>query len=68
MARDGWKPGVKIAGRLLHAKYSRYMQRIAHVARSWCTSWRRPVRASRTTRHRAHRTISLSSRTMPRRH
>src|SRR6267143_2129609 len=32
MARDGWKPGVKIAGRLLHAKYSRYMQRIAHVA------------------------------------
>jgi ribonucleoside-diphosphate reductase alpha chain len=32
MARDGWKPGVKIAGRLLHAKYSRYMQRIAAVA------------------------------------
>ncbi|HXY76279.1 MAG TPA: adenosylcobalamin-dependent ribonucleoside-diphosphate reductase [Steroidobacteraceae bacterium] len=32
MARDGWKAGVKIAGRLLHAKYSRYMQRIAQVA------------------------------------
>jgi ribonucleoside-diphosphate reductase alpha chain len=32
MARDGWKPGAKIAGRLLHAKYSRYMQRIAQVA------------------------------------
>ena len=32
MARDGWKPGAKIAGRLLHAKYSRYMQRIAEVA------------------------------------
>ena len=32
MARDGWKPGSKIAGRLLHAKYSRYMQRIAQVA------------------------------------
>jgi len=32
MARDGWKPDVKIAGRLLHAKYSRYMQRIAQVA------------------------------------
>jgi ribonucleoside-diphosphate reductase alpha chain len=32
MARDGWKPGVKIAGRLLHAKYSRYMQRVAAVA------------------------------------
>jgi ribonucleoside-diphosphate reductase alpha chain len=31
MARDGWKPGTKIAGRLLHAKYSRYMQRIAEV-------------------------------------
>jgi ribonucleoside-diphosphate reductase alpha chain len=32
MVRDGWKPGAKIAGRLLHAKYSRYMQRIAGVA------------------------------------
>ncbi|MBV8740692.1 MAG: adenosylcobalamin-dependent ribonucleoside-diphosphate reductase, partial [Sinobacteraceae bacterium] len=32
MARDGWKPGAKIAGRLLHARYSRYMQRIAEVA------------------------------------
>ncbi|HZS11491.1 MAG TPA: adenosylcobalamin-dependent ribonucleoside-diphosphate reductase, partial [Nitrospirales bacterium] len=32
MARDGWKPGARIAGRLLHAKYSRYMQRVAQVA------------------------------------
>ena len=32
MAKDGWRPGSKIAGRLLHAKYSRYMQRIAQVA------------------------------------
>ena len=32
MARDGWKPGAKIAGRVLHAKYSRYMQRVAQVA------------------------------------
>ena len=32
MASDGWKPGARIAGRLLHAKYSRYMQRIAAVA------------------------------------
>jgi ribonucleoside-diphosphate reductase alpha chain len=32
MARDGWKPGDKIPGRILHAKYSRYMQRIAEVA------------------------------------
>jgi ribonucleoside-diphosphate reductase alpha chain len=32
MARDGWKPGAKIPGRLLHARYSRYMQRVAAVA------------------------------------
>jgi ribonucleoside-diphosphate reductase alpha chain len=32
MVRDGWKPDAKIPGRLLHAKYSRYMQRIAEVA------------------------------------
>jgi ribonucleoside-diphosphate reductase alpha chain len=32
MTRDGWKAGAKIPGRLLHAKYSRYMQRIAEVA------------------------------------
>ncbi|HLY51600.1 MAG TPA: adenosylcobalamin-dependent ribonucleoside-diphosphate reductase [Steroidobacteraceae bacterium] len=32
MARDGWRAGAKIAGRLLHARYSRYMQRVAQVA------------------------------------
>jgi ribonucleoside-diphosphate reductase alpha chain len=32
MVRDGWRPGAKIAGRLLHARYSRYMQRVAQVA------------------------------------
>jgi ribonucleoside-diphosphate reductase alpha chain len=32
MARDGWKVGGKIPGRVLHARYSRYMQRIATVA------------------------------------
>ena len=32
MVRDGWKAGAKIPGRLLHAKYSRYMQRVAEVA------------------------------------
>jgi len=32
MVKDGWKVGAKIAGRLLHAKYSRYMQRVAEVA------------------------------------
>ncbi len=32
MVRDGWRVGAKIAGRLLHARYSRYMQRIAEAA------------------------------------
>jgi ribonucleoside-diphosphate reductase alpha chain len=32
MARDGWKIGQKIPGRILHARYSRYMQRIAAIA------------------------------------
>jgi len=32
MARDGWKVGQAIKGRQLHAKYSRYMQRVAEVA------------------------------------
>ncbi|MGH8074692.1 MAG: LAGLIDADG family homing endonuclease [Lysobacter sp.] len=32
MVKDGWKIGQKIPGKILHAKYSRYMQRIAEVA------------------------------------
>jgi len=32
MVRDGWKPGQRIEGRTLHARYSRYMQKIAEVA------------------------------------
>ncbi|TAN02679.1 MAG: adenosylcobalamin-dependent ribonucleoside-diphosphate reductase [Rhodanobacteraceae bacterium] len=32
MVRDGWKVGASIPGRVLHAKYSRYMQRVAEVA------------------------------------
>ena len=32
MTRDGWKVGSKIPGRLLHARYSRYMQRVAQVS------------------------------------
>jgi ribonucleoside-diphosphate reductase alpha chain len=32
MARDGWKVGQKVPGRVLHARYSRYMQRVAAVA------------------------------------
>lgn len=32
MRKDGWKAGQKIQGKVLHARYSRYMQRIAEVA------------------------------------
>ncbi|HTM28393.1 MAG TPA: adenosylcobalamin-dependent ribonucleoside-diphosphate reductase [Rhodanobacter sp.] len=32
MVKDGYKVGDSIPGRVLHAKYSRYMQRIASVA------------------------------------
>ena len=32
MARDGWKVGQSITGKVLHARYSRYMQRVATVA------------------------------------
>src|SRR5580692_4469102 len=32
MVRDGWQVGSRILGRVLHARYSRYMQRIAQVA------------------------------------
>jgi ribonucleoside-diphosphate reductase alpha chain len=32
MAKDGWRVGQKIEGKVLHARYSRYMQRIAEVA------------------------------------
>jgi ribonucleoside-diphosphate reductase alpha chain len=32
MARDGWSVGDTIKGRVLHARYSRYMQRVAAVA------------------------------------
>jgi ribonucleoside-diphosphate reductase alpha chain len=32
MVGDGWKVGEKIPGRLLHARYSRYMQRVAEAA------------------------------------
>jgi len=32
MAADGYKVGDKVKGAILHAKYSRYMQRIAEIA------------------------------------
>ena len=32
MARDGYRAGDMVKGRVLHARYSRYMQRIAEAA------------------------------------
>jgi len=32
MLRDGWRVGQQVPGRILHAKYSRYMQRVAEAA------------------------------------
>ncbi len=32
MIKDGWRAGARIAGRVLHARYSRYMQRIAEAS------------------------------------
>jgi ribonucleoside-diphosphate reductase alpha chain len=32
MEKDGWRLGQKVPGRILHAKYSRYMQRVAEAA------------------------------------
>ncbi|MDO5505913.1 MAG: LAGLIDADG family homing endonuclease [Pseudoxanthomonas suwonensis] len=32
MAKDGWKVGQEISGKVLHARYSRYMQQVADVA------------------------------------
>ena len=32
MVKDGWKIGQEIQGKTLHAKYSRYMQKVAQVA------------------------------------
>jgi ribonucleoside-diphosphate reductase alpha chain len=32
MKQDGWNAGDRIPGRILHAKYSRYMQRVGSVA------------------------------------
>jgi len=32
MVKDGWRVGSRVPGRVLHARYSRYMQRIAEAA------------------------------------
>jgi ribonucleoside-diphosphate reductase alpha chain len=32
MTRDGWRVGQKVPGRILHTRYSRYMQRVAEAA------------------------------------
>jgi ribonucleoside-diphosphate reductase alpha chain len=31
MKADGWRVGARVKGRVLHARYSRYMQRVANV-------------------------------------
>jgi ribonucleoside-diphosphate reductase alpha chain len=32
MVKDGWRVGARISGKVLHARYSRYMQRIAEAS------------------------------------
>ena len=32
MVKDGWRVGARVMGRVLHARYSRYMQRIAEAS------------------------------------
>jgi ribonucleoside-diphosphate reductase alpha chain len=32
MVKDGWRVGARVSGRVLHARYSRYMQRIAEAS------------------------------------
>lgn len=32
MVKDGWRVGARVLGRVLHARYSRYMQRIAEAS------------------------------------
>jgi ribonucleoside-diphosphate reductase alpha chain len=32
MVKDGWRVGAQVPGRVLHARYSRYMQRIAEAS------------------------------------
>jgi ribonucleoside-diphosphate reductase alpha chain len=32
MVKDGWRIGARVPGRVLHARYSRYMQRIAEAS------------------------------------
>src|ERR1700753_3512208 len=32
MGKDGWRVGARVPGRVLHARYSRYMQRIAEAS------------------------------------
>jgi ribonucleoside-diphosphate reductase alpha chain len=32
MVKDGWRAGARIPGRVLHARYSRYMQRVAEAS------------------------------------
>jgi ribonucleoside-diphosphate reductase alpha chain len=61
MARDGWNVGDIIQGRVLHARYSRYMRQIAEVAPELATELERV--GARFTHHSSIAptgTISLS--------
>jgi ribonucleoside-diphosphate reductase alpha chain len=61
MAADGWRVGDTIPGRILHARYSRYMQRLAEAAPELVTELERT--GARFTHHSSIAptgTISLS--------
>lgn len=49
MAADGIKVGDRLKGKVLHARYSRYMQQVADVDPPWWTRWPKPVAGSPTT-------------------
>ena len=56
MARDGWKVGDRVPGRILHARYSRYMQRSPKSRPTWWSRWsrRRALHASQLDRADRH--------------
>ena len=66
MRADGYQVGDKVPGRILHARYSRYMQRVAAEAPELVNSWPRTVRALHIT-VRLHRQAQFLCRwrTMP---
>ena len=67
MARDGIKAGDKLPGRVLHARYSRYMQRVAEAApNSWINLPRRAHVSRITARSRPPARSHCRWRTTPR--